>query len=118
MPGSVTSTGFTARKHPREIRLVAFDLLAIDGDDIRSQPLHARKDRLARCWRAHTLVAFKAARDIRIRSALQLSLLCLASRLMRRLARASNRRTAQPFCHMAERCLRADIVNGAVLQRP
>jgi hypothetical protein len=48
MPGSVTSTGFTARKHPREIRLVAFDLLAIDGDDIRSQPLHARKDRLAR----------------------------------------------------------------------
>jgi|SRR6476661_5872631 len=79
---------------------------------------HSRCTRVRIAWRAHTLVAFKAARDIRIRSALQLSLLCLASRLMRRLARASNRRTAHPPCHMAERCLRADIVEGAVLHAP
>jgi hypothetical protein len=35
-----------------------------------------------------------------------------------RLARASNRRTAQPPCHMEERSLRDDIVNGAVLHAP
>jgi ATP-dependent DNA ligase len=37
-----------SRKHHDEVRLVAFDLLAVGGDDIRPQPLHARKDRLAK----------------------------------------------------------------------
>jgi hypothetical protein len=35
-------------KHNAEVQLVAFDLLAIGGDDIRSDPLHARKARLAK----------------------------------------------------------------------
>jgi ATP-dependent DNA ligase len=37
-----------SRKHFGEVRFVAFDLLAVDGDDIRDQPLHARKARLAK----------------------------------------------------------------------
>ena len=37
-----------SRKHQDEVRLVAFDLLAINGGDIRAEPLHVRKDRLAR----------------------------------------------------------------------
>jgi bifunctional non-homologous end joining protein LigD len=37
-----------SRKHHDEVRLVAFDLLAVGDDDIRLQPLHARKDRLAK----------------------------------------------------------------------
>jgi ATP-dependent DNA ligase len=36
------------RKHFGEVGFVAFDLLAVDGDDIRDQPLHARKARLAK----------------------------------------------------------------------
>jgi bifunctional non-homologous end joining protein LigD len=35
-----------AGKRNAEVRLVAFDLLAVGGDDIRPQPLHARKARL------------------------------------------------------------------------
>jgi bifunctional non-homologous end joining protein LigD len=31
------------RKHNAEVRLVAFDLLMVGGDDLRSDPLHARK---------------------------------------------------------------------------
>jgi bifunctional non-homologous end joining protein LigD len=37
-----------SKRHDHEVRLVAFDLLAIDGEDIRPQPLHARKVRLAK----------------------------------------------------------------------
>src|SRR5439155_379587 len=37
-----------SRKHLGEVRLVAFDLLSINGDDVRPQPLHTRKDQLAR----------------------------------------------------------------------
>ena len=37
-----------SKRHDHEARLVAFDLLAIDGEDIRPQPLHARKARLAK----------------------------------------------------------------------
>jgi bifunctional non-homologous end joining protein LigD len=37
-----------SRKHLEEVRLVAFDLLAVGKDDMRAQPLHARKDRLAK----------------------------------------------------------------------
>ena len=35
------------RKHFGEVRFVAFDLLAVNGDEIRDQPLHVRKARLA-----------------------------------------------------------------------
>jgi bifunctional non-homologous end joining protein LigD len=37
-----------SRQHDGEVRLVAFDLLAVGGDDFRFQPLHARKARLAK----------------------------------------------------------------------
>jgi bifunctional non-homologous end joining protein LigD len=36
------------RKHHEENQLVAFDLLAVDGDDLRSEPLYFRKARLAK----------------------------------------------------------------------
>jgi bifunctional non-homologous end joining protein LigD len=36
-----------SRKRDREACLVAFDLLAIDGEDIRPHPLHVRKVKLA-----------------------------------------------------------------------
>jgi bifunctional non-homologous end joining protein LigD len=37
-----------SKRHDHEARLVAFDRLAIDGEDIRPQPLHVRKVRLAK----------------------------------------------------------------------
>jgi bifunctional non-homologous end joining protein LigD len=37
-----------ARQHDAKIRLVAFDLLTIGADDVRREPLDARKDRLAK----------------------------------------------------------------------
>ncbi len=37
-----------SRTHDTEVRLLAFDLLAVDGVDIRSEPLRARKARLAK----------------------------------------------------------------------
>ncbi|MFB6460439.1 ATP-dependent DNA ligase [Bradyrhizobium tunisiense] len=38
-------------RHNAEAQLYAFDLLAEDGEDLRSQPLHARKGRLGRLLR-------------------------------------------------------------------
>jgi len=35
-----------SRRHNADARLIAFDLLSLGGDDIRSDPLHARKARL------------------------------------------------------------------------
>jgi ATP-dependent DNA ligase len=35
-----------SRKHDAEVRLVAFDILAVRDYDVRPEPLHARKDRL------------------------------------------------------------------------
>lgn len=34
-----------SRKHDREVRLYAFDVLAMDGDDLRDLPLHLRKNK-------------------------------------------------------------------------
>ena len=36
-----------SRRHDNRVLLYAFDLLELDGEDIRPQPLHARKARLA-----------------------------------------------------------------------
>jgi len=36
------------QKHNDEVQLYAFDLLAIDGDDLRPLPLHLRKNQLSR----------------------------------------------------------------------
>ncbi|MDA9520119.1 DNA ligase [Bradyrhizobium sp. CCBAU 11434] len=40
-----------SRKHDAEVQLYAFDLLAVDGDDLRKLPLSMRKANLARLLR-------------------------------------------------------------------
>jgi bifunctional non-homologous end joining protein LigD len=40
--------GLHSRQHDDEVQLYAFDLLALDGDDLRKLPLHLRKNNLAR----------------------------------------------------------------------
>jgi bifunctional non-homologous end joining protein LigD len=37
-----------SRKHDDEVQLYAFDILALDGDDLRNLPLSLRKTNLAR----------------------------------------------------------------------
>ena len=37
-----------SQKHNDEVQLYAFDLLSIDGDDLRELPLHLRKNQLSR----------------------------------------------------------------------
>jgi ATP-dependent DNA ligase len=37
-----------SRKHDHEVQLYAFDILALDGDDLRPLPLSLRKTNLAR----------------------------------------------------------------------
>ncbi|MET3839056.1 DNA ligase [Bradyrhizobium sp. OAE829] len=45
-----------SKKHDREARLVAFDLLAVDGEDIRAEPLHVRKVKLAKVLENSTVM--------------------------------------------------------------
>jgi bifunctional non-homologous end joining protein LigD len=40
--------GLHSRRHNDQVKLYAFDILALDGDDLRSLPLHLRKTKLAR----------------------------------------------------------------------
>ena len=40
--------GLHSRRHDDEVQLYAFDILALDGDDLRKLPLHLRKTNLAR----------------------------------------------------------------------
>jgi ATP-dependent DNA ligase len=40
--------GLHSRRHNSEVQLYAFDILAIDVDDLRDLPLHLRKNNLAR----------------------------------------------------------------------
>ena len=40
--------GLHSRRHDDEVQLYAFDVLALDGDDLRKLPLHLRKTNLAR----------------------------------------------------------------------
>jgi bifunctional non-homologous end joining protein LigD len=40
--------GLHSRRHDDEVQLYAFDILALEGDDLRSLPLHLRKVKLAR----------------------------------------------------------------------
>src|SRR6201746_1568806 len=40
--------GLHSRKHNDEVQLYAFDVLMLDGDDLRKLPLHLRKTNLAR----------------------------------------------------------------------
>jgi ATP-dependent DNA ligase len=39
--------GLHSRRHDDEVQLYAFDLLALDGEDLRKLPLHLRKTNLA-----------------------------------------------------------------------
>ena len=39
--------GLHSRRHDDEVQLYAFDVLALDGDDLRKLPLHLRKTNLA-----------------------------------------------------------------------
>ena len=39
--------GLYSGKHNDEVQLYAFDILALDGDDLRKLPLHLRKTNLA-----------------------------------------------------------------------
>jgi ATP-dependent DNA ligase len=45
--GSSDFNGLHSRKHDHEVQLYAFDILALGGDDLRSLPLHLRKQNLA-----------------------------------------------------------------------
>jgi bifunctional non-homologous end joining protein LigD len=40
--------GLVSRRYDDEVQLYAFDVLAMDGDDLRKLPLHLRKNSLAR----------------------------------------------------------------------
>jgi bifunctional non-homologous end joining protein LigD len=40
--------GLHSRRHDDEVQLYAFDILALDGEDLRKLPLHLRKNNLAR----------------------------------------------------------------------
>jgi bifunctional non-homologous end joining protein LigD len=40
--------GLHSRRHNDEVQLYAFDILALDGEDLRTLPLHIRKNNLAR----------------------------------------------------------------------
>lgn len=40
--------GLHSRRHNDEVQLYAFDILAVDGDDLRRLPLHLRKNNLSR----------------------------------------------------------------------
>jgi bifunctional non-homologous end joining protein LigD len=41
-------SGLHSRKHDGEVQLYAFDILALEGDDLRKLPLHLCKNNLAR----------------------------------------------------------------------
>jgi ATP-dependent DNA ligase len=40
--------GLHSRRHNAEVQLYAFDILALDGEDLRKLPLHLRKNNLSR----------------------------------------------------------------------
>ena len=49
-----------SRKHDDEVQLYAFDILALDGDDLRRLPLHLRKNNLAQLLRGRSQGIFVA----------------------------------------------------------
>jgi hypothetical protein len=58
--------GLHSRKYDDEVMLYAFDILALDGDDLRKLPLHLRKNNLARLLaraRGHFCQRVRAGRD-------------------------------------------------------
>ena len=49
-----------SRKHDEEVQLYAFDILALDGDDLRQLPLHLHKNNLAQLLRGRAQGIFVA----------------------------------------------------------
>jgi bifunctional non-homologous end joining protein LigD len=60
--------GLHSRKHDEEVELYAFDILVGDGEDLRSLPLHLRKNNLAGCC-GGALTASNWRRSSKARSA-------------------------------------------------
>jgi bifunctional non-homologous end joining protein LigD len=54
-------------KHNHEVQLYAFDVLAMDGDDLRDLPLSIRKPVSPSCWRA-SRTGYSSAALSRVRS--------------------------------------------------
>ena len=57
-----------SRRHDDEVQLYAFDILALDADDLRSLPLSMRKTTLLGYWRAGRTASL-SRRSNRARSA-------------------------------------------------
>jgi ATP-dependent DNA ligase len=61
--------GLHSRRHNDAVQLYAFDILALDGDDLRKLPLHLRKNNLSGCsqggLRASSSVSSNRARSVR-----------------------------------------------------
>ena len=55
--GSFDFNALHSGKHDEEVQLCAFDVLAIDGDDLRRLPLSMRKTNLARLLRSRPMTA-------------------------------------------------------------
>ena len=53
--GSFDFNALHSGKHDEEVQLCAFDVLAIDGDDLRRLPLSMRKTNLARLLRSRPI---------------------------------------------------------------
>jgi ATP-dependent DNA ligase len=49
-----------SHRHDHEVQLYAFDMLALDGDDLRGLPLSMRKTNLARLLRSRSEGIFAA----------------------------------------------------------
>jgi bifunctional non-homologous end joining protein LigD len=60
--------GLHSRRHDDEVQLYAFDILALNGDDLRKLPLSMRKANLARLL-ARRPEAFSSATSSRATSA-------------------------------------------------
>ena len=44
--------GLMSHKHDDEVQLYAFDVLALDGEDLRKLPPHFARPTCSACWRA------------------------------------------------------------------
>lgn len=65
--GRSDCSGLHSRKHNDEVQFYAFDVLAMESEDLRQLPLHLRKNNLAKATgtprRWHISVRLQAGRD-------------------------------------------------------
>jgi bifunctional non-homologous end joining protein LigD len=57
-----------SRKHEHEVQLYAFDILALDGEDLRGLPFPCARPTSLGCWRAGRTASLSRPRN-RVRSA-------------------------------------------------